>query len=897
MTGATRSLADDPLLASAPELEGYKVLGGVAIYQKLGQGGMGAVYRGKHIRLNVDVAVKVMAPPPGLAPEQAEQYVRRFVREAQVAAAITHQNLVRVIDVNTESGLYYLVMDFVDGESAGDRLKRKGRLSEVEAVEIVLGAAEGLAEAHRQGIVHRDVKPDNIMIDKTGRVRVTDLGLAKAITADPELQPSMLTHTQTAMGTPYYMSPEQFLSARDVGPPSDVWSLGVTLFQLLTGELPWTDTSVFGVALKVKEEPLPDPRRLCPELSPGVCAVVERAVRKQPRERFADAGDMASSLRAHLDSLRPSGRSVLADPQAGATKLAMLAITPPPSRTLTLIGQSMMRQPGSAEVAAMGRAREPASAAATPGTLPTAAGARAFEARRPWLLPAILAAAGALAVGAVLAVLLLSGRTPADTPSTAAKLDPLELEAKGFFEAQQAAVDAGRLAEAVSALEAAGARYDATSYGVRITRLLQAASARLAAEREAAEKRRREDDARLEELLARARAAEASGDLAGAAALLESALGVRDDPALRERLARIERTLAAIKLLDEARELERAGDLEGAIDRYARALPDLPEPSRAEAERLLAAARRRLALERAIAAVEADFQAKRFREAWARLEEAAGSGLADRRLDRLRREVASSLAPPRELVGPLGVAFVLVPGGTFSMGSDSGRADERPAREVTVSAFYIARFETTRAQLDAFRRKLNVVPPPQSPREREPAVEVAWDEAMAFCKYLSALDGSGATYRLPTEAEWEFAARGPLGRVYPWGNAAPGPRHANLLGRADGFERLAPVGSFPDGATPEGVHDMIGNAAEWCLDWYGPYPAGPATDPIGPASGKYRAVRGSAFAYDAANWSRGSARGAADPAKGADTLGFRVARELSAEERRFVELARQGAER
>ena len=180
MDTKTADLSADPLLGNVPVCEGYKVLGGVVLYQKLGHGGMGAVYKGRHLRLNIDVAVKVMAAPASVTPDQADAFVKRFIREAQTAAAVSHQNLIRVYDVNAESGLHFLIMDFVDGESAGERLKRKGKLTEEEAVEICLGASEGLAEAHRKGIVHRDVKPDNIMIDRDGRVRVTDLGLAKA---------------------------------------------------------------------------------------------------------------------------------------------------------------------------------------------------------------------------------------------------------------------------------------------------------------------------------------------------------------------------------------------------------------------------------------------------------------------------------------------------------------------------------------------------------------------------------------------------------------------------------------------------------------------------------------------------------------------------------------------
>ena len=296
--GEDADLRTDPLLERAPVHEGYKVLGGVVLYQKLGQGGMGAVYRGKHLRLNVDVAVKVMTPPHGLPREQAESFVRRFIREAQSAAAVGHQNLIRVYDVDTESGIHFLIMDYVDGESAADRIKRKGRLPEVEAVEIALRAAEGLGAAHKRGIVHRDVKPDNVMIDKEGNVRVADLGLAKAYSGEAETgEPSMLTQTQAAMGTPYYMPPEQFVSARDVGPPADVWSLGVTLYQLLTGELPWADTSVFTLAKKIEKNQLPDPKNVCPELSGRVCSIIRKAVQKEPSKRYGTCTGLASALR------------------------------------------------------------------------------------------------------------------------------------------------------------------------------------------------------------------------------------------------------------------------------------------------------------------------------------------------------------------------------------------------------------------------------------------------------------------------------------------------------------------------------------------------------------------------------------------------------------------------
>jgi sulfatase modifying factor 1 len=299
-----QGLASDSLLRDIPTTDGRKVLGGVALDHKIGQGGMGSVYLGRHLRLNIDVAVKVLLVPRDADQERAEASVKRFMREAQTAASISHQNLIRVMDVNVESDVHFLVMEYVKGESAGDILKRRGSLPEREAVEIVLGAAVGLGEAHMQGVVHRDVKPDNIMIDERGRVKVADLGLAKAVAGDEEdAEGSSLTKSHTAMGTPYYMAPEQFTSSHAVGPAADVWSLGVTLYQLMRGAYPWSDTNVFALAKKIESEPMPDLGADVKGASPGVRAIIARATQKDPSKRYADCRAMGEALSGHLATL------------------------------------------------------------------------------------------------------------------------------------------------------------------------------------------------------------------------------------------------------------------------------------------------------------------------------------------------------------------------------------------------------------------------------------------------------------------------------------------------------------------------------------------------------------------------------------------------------------------
>ena len=335
----------DPLLANVPEVEGFKVLGGVVIFDKLGEGGMGAVYRGRHLRLNVDVALKIMTTPSSLSDEARDNYVQRFLREAQTAAQVDHPNLIRVYDVNSEHGLHYLIMQMLEGESAGARLTRKKSLAEKEAVAICLGVAEGLAEAHRRGIVHRDIKPDNVMVGPDGRVRVLDLGLAKAVSTEDAPDAHMLTQADTAMGTPSFMSPEQFVAARDVTPATDVWSLGVMLFHLLAGKLPWEGNTVYVLAKVIQEDPPSDLKGLRPDASDEIRAIVERALKKKPEERYPDCGEMARELRGRLKALGvEDAMGLLADPEAGAAR--------PPSAPgrdkLTSIARAVSRiDPGS----------------------------------------------------------------------------------------------------------------------------------------------------------------------------------------------------------------------------------------------------------------------------------------------------------------------------------------------------------------------------------------------------------------------------------------------------------------------------------------------------------------------------------------------------------------------
>ncbi|MDY6790362.1 MAG: serine/threonine-protein kinase [Thermodesulfobacteriota bacterium] len=296
------TLVQDPLLADVPIFDNYKVLEPVLIYAKLKEGNMGAIYKGRHLRLNIDVAVKIMMLPAQVESDARATFTNRFIREAQTAAGIIHQNLIHVFDVKAQHGINYLIMEFVDGETVNERLKRMGKLSEYQAFEIVKEAAEGLAEAHARGIVHRDIKSDNIMISREGNVKVMDLGLAKAFD-NRQNQAMEKTVVGMIMGTPFFMSPEQTYSS-DVGPKSDVWSLGVTLFNLLSNKLPFKGKNIEDLIYKIRESPLPNFKQQIPGLADDSYKILSKSLNKDKEKRYTDCKAMGKAIFSHVERLQ-----------------------------------------------------------------------------------------------------------------------------------------------------------------------------------------------------------------------------------------------------------------------------------------------------------------------------------------------------------------------------------------------------------------------------------------------------------------------------------------------------------------------------------------------------------------------------------------------------------------
>jgi serine/threonine-protein kinase len=261
---------------------------------ELGRGGMAIVYRATDLRLRRRVAVKVL--PPELA--FRDDVRRRFLREAETAAQLTHPNIVPIYSVDERGGIVYIVMALVEGESLAARLARAPRLEIDETRRILRDVADALACAHAHGVIHRDIKPDNILLEReSGRPVVTDFGIARAAEAD-----SRLTVTGVAVGTPAYMSPEQALGERDVDGRSDIYSLGVLGYQMLAGELPFRANNTPSMMMKHISE-LPRPlRERRPDVPPVLANAIERALAKKPEDRWSSAAEMRDAVIGTRDS-------------------------------------------------------------------------------------------------------------------------------------------------------------------------------------------------------------------------------------------------------------------------------------------------------------------------------------------------------------------------------------------------------------------------------------------------------------------------------------------------------------------------------------------------------------------------------------------------------------------
>lgn len=360
-------------------------IGSYRIDAELGEGGMGVVYRGTDTMLDRVVALKALHPQL----TRDESRLERFRAEAKALARLHHPNIATLFNFFEQDGVYYMVMEYVDGETLEDLVRRSGALPLRAALEIFNSGLQGFGHAHERGVIHRDIKPSNLMRTRDGEVKITDFGIARVAGG------GKLTQTGKLIGTLEYMSPEQ-VRGLEQDARSDIYSLGILLFELVTGRMPWSATSDFDIMRAHLEEPAPPARSVLAELPPDLDAAISRALAKNPDERFQSVREMREVLEGVLRELPASGQT----------------ISPPPAPTRIVAApaaNAVGAVPPTVEGVGLGagaRAASPASTAPVPPTTVVSAPATS-RARSKWLWPAVGLGVASLALMGLVAASIL----------------------------------------------------------------------------------------------------------------------------------------------------------------------------------------------------------------------------------------------------------------------------------------------------------------------------------------------------------------------------------------------------------------------------------------------------------------------------------------------------------
>lgn len=369
------------------------------LHEPIGEGGMATVYRAVDTRLGRTVAIKVLQPHFG----RDEPFLRRFQQEAEFAASLgAHPNIVDIYDIGQDGDLHYIVMELVEGRSLKELIRERAPFSVNEAFAIGQQVASALDFAHKRGLVHRDVKPQNILVTPEGVAKVTDFGIARSISA------SQLTRTGMVIGTVHYFSPEQ-AQGKPAGPASDIYSLGIILYEMLTGHLPFDAENAIGVAMQHLHSEPPSPWEYNPEIPALTVATIMRALEKDPERRYRDAGELASAL----------GSPEPAD--TGATTMFNPIATTPP-RQQTAVYQTVEPAPPRRKYVVEEPVARPDAAVARP--LPANRWRTAWLALGGALLAVAVAFAAFFATNHFLGSSTAPTATPTSTPTPTPKPTP-----------------------------------------------------------------------------------------------------------------------------------------------------------------------------------------------------------------------------------------------------------------------------------------------------------------------------------------------------------------------------------------------------------------------------------------------------------------------------------------
>ena len=738
----TPSLLGEPILDARYQLE-----------RRLGQGGMGVVFQARHIFLKTSHAIKVILPDlVGNDP----MLVTRFRQEALAAAAIRHQNIIAVTDFGVVRGtMPFLVMEFVSGQSLQEILAAEKMMSAERALEFASAIGAGVGAAHKQNIVHRDLKPLNIMTQQGQSIadglKILDFGLAK-IKSGELLGSFVQAKTSGLMGSPFYMAPEQW-SDEEPDARADIYSLGIILYQMLSGDVPFKGSSIPSIMKKHLTLPVPSFRSAGVDVPPRLEAVVRHALEKEISARTPSVDVFIRELK---EAVAAGGYTIESRRGTGAGT---------PDETIYAPGST-------------------------------------------------------------------TGASQQTTSESAFDLMEGTISSSALGAEEQAKIEASR-----EAYE----REQREKERVARQELERESEERRKAEEER-ERRRREQ----EELL----------------------LKERQEREERERLQR-----------EQMERVERqAKELEERLARLATSMPPVPQvPQTTVVDPETTQVHQGIRTGELVGNNSFPGSAAAFHDSVSRLPAVSippkpkgnsmlligavvlivvlvGGGTGAYFL--LRPKLPTGVGPtgnnptpaPSNPINSIKADVVEIPGGTFDMGRNDGLFQERPAHKVTVQTFYMDRTEVTNDEYAQFVREMLYDAPKHFLKGRPPALQEKWPvvnvsprDAEAFAAWRSKRDG--VTYRLPTEEEWEYAARsGGVYKLYPWGDKWE-ENHAVVK---EGDPR--PVGSLPEGANRWGVMDLIGNVWEWTSSKASLYPGNTLEIPA--ATRDWVVARGGSYTSD-----------------------------------------------
>jgi serine/threonine protein kinase len=671
----------------------------------LGQGGMARVYRAVDTHLKRYVAIKVIDTPF----RDDAGHAMRFEREAQAIAQLEHPHIVRLYRYGQDDGLLYMAMQYIEGSDLYNVMhsyRAEGEfMASADVLRVTREICQALDYAHTKGVIHRDLTPSNVMLDKDGRAYLTDFGLVLLLDVGTRGE---------VFGSPQYIAPEQAISSKNAVPQSDLYAVGVMLYEMFTGRLPFDATEMMNIAMQHMTEPPPPPREIRPGISPALETVILKALAKKPEERYSSgaalAADLEKALKTSSGVLALAAQSRVSVPDQIATQLAAHPLPPLSGRVISSEKRNSRKL-----LTCLSALLLVAIIVGTWVFFVQGPGSGWIQAYLPPQLRELTATSAAVVVA------------PTDTPTEIPTRTPTE-----------ALTDTATVTTAPTATRTVTPSPTKTSTATR-------------------------------------NPTETPTRYVTNTPTLEPSPSPTESPVTETATTQPTETVS-------------------------------PTPT-----------------------------------------------------------LAPTLGPTTivQIIRPQdGMPMVLIPAGSYMMGAANADAnaglDERPSHEVTLDGFYIDRHEVTVAQYVAFLNALgtghagtclgytclrtsfetlqshilwnqDVIYEAEAGYEQYPVNNVSWFGAQAYCEWVGG--------RLPTEAEWEFAARGTDGRIYPWGNEAPDELRA-VFGQSD-FEVLQPVTALPQGASFFGLSAMAGNVKEWVGDWYDSayYLNSPTENPTGPQNG------------------------------------------------------------